>query len=32
MLLSMIERLQPTAIVSVPSFLKRVAVYARQGH
>jgi phenylacetate-CoA ligase len=30
MLLSMIERLRPTAIVSVPSFLKRVAEYSRQ--
>lgn len=30
MLLSMIDRLQPTAIVSVPSFLKRVADYAKQ--
>jgi phenylacetate-CoA ligase len=30
MLLSMIERLKPTAIVSVPTFLKRVADYARQ--
>ena len=30
MLLSMIERLKPTAIVSVPSFLKRVADYASQ--
>lgn len=30
MLLSMIERLRPTAIVSVPSFLKRVAEYANQ--
>jgi phenylacetate-CoA ligase len=30
MLLSMIERLRPTAIVSVPSFLKRVADYAAQ--
>jgi phenylacetate-CoA ligase len=30
MLLSMIERLKPTAIVSVPSFLKRVAAYASQ--
>jgi phenylacetate-CoA ligase len=30
MLLSMIDRLSPTAIVSVPSFLNRVAGYARQ--
>ncbi len=30
MLLSMIQRLRPTGIVSVPSFLKRVADYARQ--
>jgi phenylacetate-CoA ligase len=30
MLLSMIERLRPTAIVSVPSFLKRVGEYANQ--
>jgi phenylacetate-CoA ligase len=30
MLLSMIDRLRPTAIVSVPSFLKRVAEYAAQ--
>jgi len=30
MLLSMIDRLAPTAIVSVPSFLKRVAAYASQ--
>jgi phenylacetate-CoA ligase len=30
MLLSMMERLKPTAIVSVPSFLKRVAQYAEQ--
>lgn len=30
MLLSMIDRLKPTAIVSVPSFLKRVAAYASQ--
>ena len=30
MLLSMIERLNPTAIISVPSFLKRVAAYADQ--
>jgi len=30
MLLSMIERLRPTAIVSVPSFLNRVAAYAEQ--
>jgi phenylacetate-CoA ligase len=30
MLLSMIQRLRPTAIVSVPSFLKRVAEYASQ--
>jgi phenylacetate-CoA ligase len=30
MLLSMIERLNPTAIVSVPSFLRRVAAYAGQ--
>jgi phenylacetate-CoA ligase len=30
MLLSMIDRLSPTAIVSVPSFLKRVAGYAQQ--
>ncbi len=30
MLLSMIDRLKPTAIVSVPSFLKRVAEYAGQ--
>ena len=30
MLLSMMERLKPTAIVSVPSFLKRVAAYASQ--
>jgi len=30
MLLSMIERLQPSAIVSVPSFLKRVADYSKQ--
>jgi phenylacetate-CoA ligase len=30
MLLSMIDRLNPTAIVSVPSFLKRVAEYAAQ--
>jgi phenylacetate-CoA ligase len=30
MLLSMVERLKPTAIVSVPSFLKRVAAYAAQ--
>ena len=30
MLLSMIDRLKPTAIVSVPSFLKRVADYAAQ--
>lgn len=30
MLLSMIERLRPTGIVSVPSFLKRVADYAQQ--
>jgi len=30
MLLSMIDRLRPTAIVSVPSFLKRVAEYATQ--
>jgi phenylacetate-CoA ligase len=30
MLLSMMERLRPTAIVSVPSFLKRVAAYAQQ--
>ena len=30
MLLSMIERLKPSAIVSVPSFLKRVAAYASQ--
>ncbi len=30
MMLSMIDRLQPTAIVSVPSFLKRVADYAKQ--
>jgi phenylacetate-CoA ligase len=28
MLLSMIDRLQPSAIVSVPSFIKRVAAYA----
>lgn len=30
MLLSMVERLKPTAIVSVPSFLNRVAGYAKQ--
>jgi phenylacetate-CoA ligase len=30
MMLSMIQRLRPTAIVSVPSFLKRIADYARQ--
>jgi len=30
MLLSMIERLGPSAVVSVPSFLKRVAAYASQ--
>jgi phenylacetate-CoA ligase len=30
MLLSMAQRLKPTAIVSVPSFLKRVASYAAQ--
>ncbi len=30
MLLSMIDRLRPTAIVSVPSFLKRVGDYAAQ--
>lgn len=30
MLLSMIERLSATAVVSVPSFLKRVAAYAQQ--
>jgi phenylacetate-CoA ligase len=30
MLLSMIERLRPTAIVSVPTFLNRVAEYAGQ--
>jgi phenylacetate-CoA ligase len=30
MLLSMIQRLRPTVIVSVPSFLKRVAAYATQ--
>lgn len=30
MLLGFLERLRPTAIVSVPSFLKRVAVYARE--
>jgi len=30
MLLSMIQRLKPTAVVSVPSFLKRVAEYANQ--
>jgi phenylacetate-CoA ligase len=30
MLLSMIDRLRPTAIVSVPSFLKRVSEYATQ--
>ncbi len=30
MMLSMIDRLKPTAIVSVPSFLKRVADYAKQ--
>lgn len=30
MMLSMIQRLKPTAIVSVPSFLKRIADYARQ--
>jgi phenylacetate-CoA ligase len=30
MLLSMIERLKPSAIVSVPSFLNRVAAYAAQ--
>jgi phenylacetate-CoA ligase len=30
MLLGMAERLKPTAIVSVPSFLKRVAAYANQ--
>jgi phenylacetate-CoA ligase len=30
MLLSMTQRLRPTAIVSVPSFLQRVAEYARQ--
>jgi len=30
MLLRMMERLKPTAIVSVPSFLKRVATYASQ--
>ena len=30
MLLSMVERLRATAIVSVPSFLKRVAAYAKQ--
>jgi phenylacetate-CoA ligase len=30
MLLSMTDRLKPTAIVSVPSFLKRVASYAKQ--
>jgi phenylacetate-CoA ligase len=30
MLLSMIDRLRPTAIVSVPSFLKRVGEYAVQ--
>jgi phenylacetate-CoA ligase len=30
MLLSLIQRLRPTAIVSVPSFLKRVADYAAQ--
>ena len=30
MLLSMIERLKPTAIISVPSFLRRVAAYADQ--
>jgi phenylacetate-CoA ligase len=30
MLLSMMQRLGPTAIVSVPSFLRRVAQYARQ--
>ena len=29
MLLSFLERLQPTVIVSVPSFLKKVAQYAR---
>jgi len=30
MLLSMVERLEATTIVSVPSFLKRVAIYAQQ--
>ena len=30
MLLSLLDRLQPTAIVSVPSFLKRVAGYASE--
>jgi phenylacetate-CoA ligase len=30
MLLSMIQRLRPTVIISVPSFLKRVADYAHQ--
>ena len=30
MLLSMIERLRPTAIISVPSFIKRVASYATE--
>ena len=30
MLLSMVERLGATTIVSVPSFLKRVAMYAQQ--
>ncbi|MGD0461138.1 MAG: AMP-binding protein [Tepidisphaeraceae bacterium] len=30
MLLSMIDRLRPTAIISVPSFLKRVGEYAAQ--
>jgi phenylacetate-CoA ligase len=30
MLLSMIDRLKPTAIISVPSFLKRVAAFANQ--
>jgi phenylacetate-CoA ligase len=30
MMLSMIQRLRPTAIVSVPSFLKRIADYAKQ--
>jgi phenylacetate-CoA ligase len=30
MLLSLLERLQPTAVVSVPSFLKKVAGYAAE--